>query len=191
MTDYAQLPADLPVPEDDGAADHLPGRQVPDVTLPATSGEAVALGGLGPGRAIVYVYPMTGQPEVALPEGWDDIPGARGCTTEACDFRDHHAELLDAGAAHVFGLSSQDTDYQREMVQRLRLPFAVLSDTDFALADRLGLPTFEAAGTTLYKRITLVIRDDAIEHAFYPIFPPNEHARQVLRWLRDAAPASP
>ena len=191
MTDYTQLPADLPVPEDDGAADHLPGRRVPGVTLPATSGEPVALGGLGLGRAIVYVYPMTGQPEVALPEGWDDIPGARGCTTEACDFRDHHAELLDAGAARVFGLSSQDTDYQREMVQRLRLPFAALSDTDLALADRLGLPTFEAAGTTLYKRITLVIRDDAIEHAFYPIFPPNEHAQQVLRWLRDAAPASP
>jgi peroxiredoxin len=191
MTDYTQLPADLPVPEDDGAADHLPGRRVPDVTLPATSGEAVALGGLGPGRSIVYVYPMTGQPAVALPEGWDDIPGARGCTTEACDFRDHHAELLDAGAARVFGLSSQDTDYQREMVQRLRLPFAVLADTDLALAGRLELPTFEAAGTTLYKRITLVIRDDAIEHAFYPISPPNEHAQQVLRWLRDAAPASP
>jgi peroxiredoxin len=190
MTDFTQLPPDLPVPQDDGAADHLPGRRVPDVTLTATSGEAVALGELGPGRTIIYIYPMTGRPDVALPEGWDDIPGARGCTTEACDFRDHHAELVSAGAAGVFGLSSQDTDYQREMVQRLRLPFAVLSDTDLVLADLLALPTFQAAGTTLYKRLTLVIRDDAIEHVFYPIFPPNEHAREVLQWLRDAASRS-
>jgi peroxiredoxin len=184
MTDFTQLPADLPIPEDDGAADHLPGRELPDVTLAATSGEAVALRNLGPGRTIVYVYPMTGQPGVALPDGWDDIPGARGCTTEACDFRDHDAELHAAGAARVFGLSSQDTDYQREMAERLRLPFAVLSDTDLVLADRLGLPTFKAAGTTLYKRLTLVIRDNAIEHVFYPVFPPNEHAREVLKWLR-------
>jgi peroxiredoxin len=183
MTDFTQLPADLPVPEDDGAADHLPGRPVPDITLVATSGEAVALGELGPGRTIVYVYPMTGQPAAALPEGWDDIPGARGCTTEACDFRDHHAELLSAGAARVFGLSSQDTGYQREMVRRLRLPFAVLSDPDLTLADRLELPTFQAAGTTLYARLTLVITDSAIEHVFYPIFPPNQHAREVLQWL--------
>ena len=131
---------------------------------------------------------MTGQPDVALPDGWDDIPGARGCTTETCDFRDHHAELLSAGAARVFGLSSQHTDCQSELAQRLRLPFAVLSDPDLALADRLQLPTFEAAGTTLYKRLTLVIADDAIEHVFYPIFPPNEHAREVLQWLRKAAP---
>jgi peroxiredoxin len=183
MTDYTQLPANLPVPEDDGAADHLPGRRLPDVTLAATSGEAIALGELGRGRTIIYIYPMTGQPGVALPEGWDDIPGARGCTTETCDFRDHHAELLGAGAARVFGLSSQDTDYQAEMVQRLQLPFAVLSDTDMVLADRLKLPTFEAAGTTLYTRLTLVIADDVIEHVFYPIFPPNEHAREVLGWL--------
>jgi peroxiredoxin len=190
MTDFTQLPPDLPVPPDDGAADHLPGRRVPDVTLTATSGEAVELGELGPGRTVIYIYPMTGQPDVALPDGWDDIPGARGCTTEACDFRDHLAELLSAGAARVFGLSSQDTDYQREMVQRLRLPFAVLSDTDLVLADLLALPTFQAAGTTLYKRLTLVIRDDAIEHVFYPIFPPNEHAREVLQWLRDASSRS-
>jgi peroxiredoxin len=183
MTDFTQLPADLPVPEDDGAADHLPGHELPDVALQATSGEAVALSRLGPGRTIVYLYPMTGQPRVALPDGWDDIPGARGCTTEACDFRDHDAELRGAGAARVFGLSSQNTDYQREMAERLGLPFDVLSDPDLILADRLGLPTFEAAGTTLYKRLTLVIRDDAVEHVFYPVFPPNEHAREVLQWL--------
>ena len=178
-----QLPDDLPVPRDDGAADHLPGAPAPHVTLPSTSGSDVALDGLGPGRTILYVYPMTGQPGVALPDGWDEIPGARGCTPEACGFRDHHADLLAAGASGVYGLSSQDTDYQREVVHRLHLPFAMLSDPALLLADELRLPTFEAGGVSLYKRITLVITDGAIEHAFYPIFPPDEHAAQVLRWL--------
>ncbi|MGZ4195002.1 MAG: hypothetical protein ACXVFQ_01040 [Solirubrobacteraceae bacterium] len=121
MTDFTQLPPDMPVPKDDGAADHLPGRQVPDVTLAATSGEAVALARLGPGRTIIYIYPMTGRPEVALPIGWDDIPGARGCTTEACDFRDHHAELLAAGAARVFGLSNSDLPAQRARARGLAM----------------------------------------------------------------------
>ena len=184
MTDYTQLPVDLPVPEDDGAADHLPGRAVPPLPLPSTAGDTVDLAALGSGRTVVYLYPLTGRPGVELPDGWNDIPGARGCSTEACDFRDHHAELLDAGAARVFGLSSQDSDYQREVVDRLRLPFAMLSDTGLMLAERLGLPTFEAGGQTLYKRLTLVIRDGAVEHVFYPIFPPNQHAQQVLDWLR-------
>src|SRR5690349_21678843 len=150
MTDFTQLPADLPVPEDDGAADHLPGRPVPNITLAATSGESVALAELGPGRTVIYIYPMTGQPDVALPEGWDDIPGARGCTTEACDFRDHFQDLRAAGAEHVFGLSSQTTDYQREMAERLRLPFPVLSDADFSLGTALSLPTFTTSGERLY-----------------------------------------
>jgi peroxiredoxin len=184
MTDFSQLPSDLPVPVDDGAAKHLRGMRVPQVSLAATSGSAVALDELGAGRTIVYVYPMTGRPGVELPDGWDEIPGARGCTTEACDFRDHHADLLAAGAAQVFGLSSQDTDYQRELVERLRLPFAMLADPSLILADVLRLPTFEADGVTLYARLTLVITDGAIEHVFYPIFPPNEHAQEVLRWLR-------
>lgn len=180
-----QLPADLPVPEDDGAAAHLLGHAVPNIELPGTAGDTVALHALGQGRSIVYCYPLTGRPDTDLPEGWNNIPGARGCTSEACDFRDHHDDLTAAGASRVFGLSSQDTAYQQEVVDRLRLPFPMLSDTGFRLAATLGLPTFEAGGVLLYKRITLVMRDSVIEHAFYPIFPPNEHARQVLRWLQD------
>jgi peroxiredoxin len=183
MTDLSQLPSNLPVPQDDGAADHIVGRPVPALSLPSTSGESVALGALGPGRTVIYVYPMTGRPGVDLPVGWDDIPGARGCTPEACDFRDHHQDLVDAGADRVFGLSSQDSDYQRELVDRLRLPFAMLSDTELSLAMALDLPTFEAGGRTLFTRLTLVIRDGVIEHVFYPIFPPNEHAQQVRSWL--------
>lgn len=184
VSDFTQLPEGLPVPVDDGAADHLPGQAIPDLALASTGGETVSLGELGPGRTIIYVYPLTGRPGVPLPEGWDEIPGARGCTTEACDFRDHHAELIEAGASAVYGLSSQDTAYQQEVVERVELPFSMLSDPELALASALGLPTFEVDGLTLYKRITLVIRDGVIEHAFYPIFPPNEHAREVLAWLR-------
>lgn len=180
-----QLPPDLPAPEDDRAADHLIGLRAPALTLSSTSGGNVALDGLGAERTVIYVYPLTGRPGTDLPEGWDSIPGARGCTTEACDFRDHHAELTDAGASRVFGLSSQDRDYQREVVDRLGLPFALLSDTGFGLVEALGLPTFEASGQTLFKRLTLVILDGVIEHAFYPIFPPNEHAQEVLTWLRE------
>ncbi|WP_405403479.1 MerR family DNA-binding transcriptional regulator [Streptomyces sp. NBC_01104] len=180
-----RLPADLPVPEDDGAAAHLPGRAVPETELPDTTGGTVALHTLGEGRSIIYCYPLTGRPDTDLPEGWNSIPGARGCTSEACDFRDHHDDLVAAGATRVYGLSSQGTAYQQEVVDRLRLPFPMLSDTAFRLSTTLGLPTFEAGGVPLYKRITLVVRDGVIEHVFYPVFPPNEHARQVLRWLRD------
>jgi peroxiredoxin len=122
MTDYTTLPADLPVPEDDGAAAHLPGAPMPDLELTTSSGEPIDLGDLGPGRTVVYLYPLTGQPGLDLPDGWDSIPGARGCSTEACDFRDHFAELRDAGAQQVFGLSSQSSGYQAEVVDRLRLP---------------------------------------------------------------------
>jgi len=184
MNELNQIPADLPRPADDGAADHLAGRAVPPVSLTSTIGGNVALDELGPGRTILYIYPLTGRPDTDLPEGWDAIPGARGCTSEACDFRDHHAELRAAGAARVFGLSSQTSEYQRELVDRLRLPFAMLSDAKLTLATALGLPTFTASGLTLYKRLTLVICDNMIEHTFYPIFPPNEHATQVLVWLR-------
>ena len=183
MTDYLRLPPDLPAPEDDGAADHLPGTAMPPIALTSTAGDRIALDRLGPGRTVIYVYPMSGQPGVELPEGWNEIPGARGCTTEACDFRDHHAELRDAGAAAVFGLSSQDTDYQAELVERLALPFAILSDPEFELAGALRLPTFTVEGRRLYKRITLIVRDARVEHTFYPIFPPNQHAGEVLAWL--------
>jgi peroxiredoxin/DNA-binding transcriptional MerR regulator len=185
MSDLYQLPANLPVPEDDGAADHLPGLKVPHVELLGTDGTAIRIDALGTGRTVLYIYPLMGRPEADLPQGWDSIPGARGCTPETCDFRDHHQDLLAAGARRVFGLSSQDTAYQREIAERLRLPFEMLSNPSLSLAAALDLPTFDVDGLTLFKRLTLIIRDDVIEHAFYPIFPPNEHAQQVLAWLRD------
>lgn len=182
--DFSSLPPNLPVPEDDGAADHLPGSPAPSVALGDTSGQTIYLDALGPGRTVVYIYPMT-RPGTDLPDGWDSIPGARGCTPESCGFRDHYRELADAGAAQVFGLSSQDFDYQREVVERLHLPFQMLSDPTLGLARALNLPTFEARGVELYKRLTLVLRDGAIEHAFYPIFPPDQHAERVVAWFRD------
>lgn len=184
MTDYTSLPADLPVPEDDGAATHLPGMKVPHLELQDTGGTTASLDALGAGRTVIYIYPLTGRPGTDLPDGWNSIPGARGCTLEACSFRDHYQDLLAAGAVGVFGLSSQDTDYQREVVERLHLPFPMLSDPTRSLAQALDLPTFEISGLTLYKRLTLIIRDGVIEHVFYPIFPPSEHAGQVLSWLR-------
>jgi peroxiredoxin/DNA-binding transcriptional MerR regulator len=187
MNDYLSLPADLPIPEDDGATAHLPGTKVPPLELRSSGGTTVRLAALGAGRTVLYVYPLTGRPGTDLPEGWDAIPGARGCTPEACGFRDHYQELLTAGALRVFGLSSQDTDYQREVVERLHLPFDMLSDPAHSLARALDLPTFEVSGLTLYKRLTLIIRDGVIEHVFYPVFPPNEHADQVLTWLRDTS----
>jgi peroxiredoxin len=182
--DLLRLPGGLPVPVDDGAASRLPGRAMPALSLPATDGRQVALDRLGSGRTVIYVYPMTGRPGVELPTGWDDIPGARGCTPESCGFRDHHAELLAAGADQVYGLSSQSSDYQAEAVDRLHLPFALLSDERLAPADALGLPTFSVDGMTLYRRLTMIITDGVIEHVFYPVFPPDQHAQEVLDWLR-------
>jgi peroxiredoxin len=179
-----ELPPDLPVPTDDGAARHLPGRRLPAVKLPSTTGDTVALDRLGAGRTVLYVYPMTGRPGVDLPEGWDAIPGARGCTAEACDFRDHHDELRAGGATQVLGLSTQSTEYQREMVIRLGLPYPVLSDEQRVLAAELALPTFTAAGMTLYRRLTMIVTDGVIEHVFYPVFPPNQHAGEVVAWLK-------
>lgn len=185
--DPSYLPPDLPVPIDDGAADHLRGLRLPSVPLPSTDGRPVDLARL-PGRSIVYAYPRTGRPgEPSLTPDWDLIPGARGCTPETCGFRDHHAELLATGAAAVFGLSTQSTDDQRELVERLQLPFAILSDADLRLADALRLPTFTAAGHRLLRRLTLVIRDGTVEHVFYPVFPPDTHATEVLRWLEGRA----
>ena len=185
MDDYTALPTGLPVPIDDGAADHLPGVPVPDLTFTASDESLVRLSQLPTGRTVLYLYPLTGRPGTDIPEGWDAIPGARGCSTEACDFRDHFDELRAAGVEQVWGLSSQDVGYQAEVVQRLHLPFQMLSDRDFALGDALKLPTFAAAGhPRLYTRITLVVRDGTIEHVFYPIFPPNTHAQRVLEWLR-------
>ena len=177
-----ELPESLPVPTDDGACDHLQGMRLPPVALPSTAGERVHLSGL-PGRTVVYCYPRTGRPDEDLPQGWDGIPGARGCTPQSCAFRDHHAELQGLGA-RVFGLSTQSTEYQREAASRLHLPFELLSDEELAFAGALGLPTFEVEGMRLIKRLTLVIDDGRIEKVFYPVFPPNENAEEIVGWLR-------
>ncbi len=184
MQTYNELPDDLPVPQDDGGTDHLKGARLPDTSLPSTADRALNPLVL-PGRTVLYVYPMTGRPGVPLPDDWDAIPGARGCTPESCGFRDHFTELRDAGAGSVVGLSSQPTDYQREVVDRLRLPYELLSDGDFAWADSLRLPTFRAEGRRFHCRLTMVMKDGVIEHAFYPVFPPDTHAAVVLAWLRD------
>lgn len=182
MSDPASLPDDLPIPEDDGAADHLPGTKVPPVLLDSTSGEGVDLSTLS-GRTVLYCcYPMTGRPDRDLPEGWDAIPGAKGCTPQSCSFRDHHEELRSLGAG-VFGLSTQDTTYQREAKERLHLPFDLLSDKGLAFRDALRLPIFEVDGEILLKRLTLIVRDDRVEHVFYPVFPPDKSAAEVVEWL--------
>jgi len=155
---------------------------MPHVELFSTTGRTVELAALRPGRTVIYCYPMTGVPGQPLPDGWDFIPGARGCTPQACTFRDHHRELVALGA-HVFGLSTQTTDDQRELVRRLHLPFEILSDADLRLAAALRLPTFEIDGMRLIKRLTLIARDGAIEHVFYPVFPSDESASQVVQWL--------
>jgi peroxiredoxin len=179
--DLLRLPPDLPVPVDDGMASHLPGLPVAPRSLPATTGERVDLSTFA-GRTVVYCYPRTGRPDEEPAEGWNLIPGARGCTPQSCAFRDHHRELEGLGA-RVFGLSTQDTDYQREAMERLHLPFALLSDEGLEFASAMRLPTFEVKSTRLLKRLTLIIRDGAVEHVFYPVFPPDENAHQVVNWL--------
>jgi peroxiredoxin len=170
------------VPADDGSADHLTGTALPALALPATDGRQVNLSALA-GLVVVYAYPMTGRPDQPAPAGWDAIPGAKGCTPQACAFRDHAAELVRLGVAHLFGLSTQETGYQQEAAARLRLPFALLSDAELRLARALSLPTFRADGRALLKRLTLVVRDGVIVHAFYPVFPPDAAAGQVVDWL--------
>ena len=177
------LPDNLPVPQDDGATRHLVGAALPDLALPATDGRQINLAQLA-GRTVVYVYPRTGRPGQALPEGWDGIPGARGCTPQSCGFRDHFAELKRLGVAQLFGLSTQSIDYQREAAERLRLPFAILSDADLRLTRALNLPTFEVAGMTLLKRMAWVIDDGMIIKVFYPVFPPDKSAEEVVGCLR-------
>jgi len=181
------LPPDLPVPVDDGACVHLPRMRVPAIALPTTVGGAVDLSALT-GRTVLYCYPRTGRPDQVVPEGWDQIPGARGCTPQSCAFRDHYPEF-EALGTRLFGLSTQTTEYQLEAVARLHLPFALLSDADLAFTRALRLPTFEFAWSfgaqpaKLIKRLTLVIRDGRVEQVFYPVFPPNKDAEQVATWL--------
>jgi peroxiredoxin len=183
------LPAGLPVPEDDGAADHLEGKLVPPLHLETTAGE-LNLAAVAAGLLVLYAYPRTGRPGVEPPPGWDETPGARGCTPQSCGFRDHGAELRDLGAT-VVGLSAQTLDDQREAVERLGLPHAVASDPDLRVADALRLPTFEFDGRRLYKRLTFVAEQGRIVKVFYPVFPPDENASEVGVWLRGRLRSEP
>ena len=173
----------IPSPADDGKADHLVGAPLPDLTLPATDGSSVKLSGLR-GISVLYVYPMTGRPDRAQPDGWDQIPGARGCTPQSCAFRDHFAELREWDVAQLFGISTQTSDYQLEAAMRLHLPFPLLSDADQALGKALDLPKMQVDGAHLHKRLTMITKDAVIAKIFYPVFPPDRDAVNVIDWLR-------
>lgn len=179
MNNYNTLPENLPVPTDDGLAAHLVGLSMPKIALPATNGKQV---GFSQQKLLIYVYPRTGQPNQALPDGWDSIPGARGCTPQACDFSAHYQQFSDLNA-QVYGLSSQTTEYQQELKSRLHLPFDLLSDHEFLLKKSLNLPTFQVGDLVFYKRLTLIIQNNLIKKVFYPVFPPHQHAAEVLAWL--------
>jgi peroxiredoxin len=182
----------IPAPEDDGAGARLLGARMPSLALPSTAGGDVDLSALG-GRVVLYAYPRTGRPGAANPDGWDLIPGARGCTPQSCGFRDHFAELRRLGVDAVFGLSTQDPDYQAEAAQRLHLPFPLLSDAEGRLTGALELPTFEVGGMRLLKRLTLIVDDSVVTKVFYPVFPPDRSAAEVVAWLSEpgAPPPSP
>jgi peroxiredoxin len=180
-----ELPKDLPVPIDDGAGNHLLGMKLPSVPLISTTGRVVDLAKIWD-RTVVYCYPRTGRPDKDPPQGWNEIPGARGCTPQSCAFRDHYQELRALGA-EVFGLSTQDNNYQTEAVERLHLPFPLLSDEKLIFTKAMNLPTFEVEAMTLIKRLTLVIRNGLVEHVFYPVFPPDKNADEVIGWLRKNA----
>lgn len=177
------LPSNIPAPEDDGGALHLTGMALPDLALPATDGAPVNLSRLS-GRTVIYVYPRTGVPDVDPPRGWDEIPGARGCTPQSCSFRDHFKEIKGLGVAELYGLSTQDTGYQREAASRLHLPFPILSDEKLALTRALNLPTFSVGGMTLLKRMAMIVDDGQITKVFYPVFPPDKSADEVIAWLQ-------
>lgn len=181
MTAYTELPDDLPVPADDGACHHLTGSALPGLCLNTTTGHSLDLATLA-GKTVLYLYPMTGQPGVPLPQGWDDIPGARGCTPQSCAFRDHQNELARL-QAQVYGISAQSSEYQAEVRQRLHLPYELLSDQALLLKAKLRLPTFHVDGMELYKRLTLICENSTIIKVFYPVFPPDRNAQDVINWL--------
>lgn len=178
-----ELPLDLPKPIDDGACSHLSGMQLPNFTLPTTNNDLINFSAIS-GHVVIYIYPMTGRPNTELPSGWDDIPGARGCTPQSCSFRDHYSEFKQLDTV-VFGLSTQDTDYQKEAANRLHLPFPLVSDENREFIDNLSLPTFEVNGMVLSKRITLIAYNGIIKKVFYPVFPPNENVNQVIEYLNE------
>jgi peroxiredoxin len=181
-SDWRALPDDLPVPVDDGAADHLLGTDVPNVRLPATTGGTVDLASASQSLLVAYVYPRTGTPGEPSPPGWDDIPGARGCTPQSCAFRDL-ADQFTARGATLLGVSAQSPDDQREFADREHIPYPLLSDAGLELAGRMGLPTFDVAAMRLYRRLTFVASEGRVEHVFYPVFPPDHDAANVLAWL--------
>ena len=183
MSVLSELPTDLPIPEDDGACKHLIGMDLPDIELLSTQGGKVNVSTLK-GLTVIYIYPMTGQPGTALPDGWDQIPGARGCTPQSCSFRDHSNELKNLDST-VYGLSTQSTEYQSEVAQRLHLPFSLLSDEKLKFTKALSLPTMEVEGSTLIKRLTLICEGMVIKHVFYPVFPPDKNVDQVINWLQN------
>lgn len=182
MADLNVLPEGLPAPVDDGACTHLLGKRLPAIDLPATSGQRVELFAL-PRRTVIYCYPLTGRPDRSLPDGWNEIPGARGCTPQSCAFRDHYQELRSLGV-DVYGLSTQATAYQREAAERLHLPYELLSDADLELVRALELPTFATDSMTLIKRLTMIVANGVIEKVFYPVFPPDKNAEEIVEWLK-------
>ena len=184
MADLFELPKDLPVPVDDGACAHLPGKELPGLALDSTAGRSVRIDEQSQSRTVFFFYPRTGRPGVPIPREWDQIPGARGCTPHSCAYRDLHAEFRKLGTA-VFGVSSQDTEYQRELVRRTNLPYEVLSDREFRLTDALRLPTFVFEGVRLITRLAFVAEKGRIVKVFYPVFPPDKNAETVLAWLRN------
>ena len=183
MKNLTELPKDLPFPVNDGACNHLLGKYFPSINLSSTNDRYVDLSAIL-GRVVIYCYPMTGQPGIKLPDGWEKIPGARGCTPQSCAFRDHYQELSEL-ETQVFGLSTQNTQYQKEAVERLHLPFELLSDYDLSFAEALKLPMFEVEGKQLIKRVTLIAEFGKIIKVFYPVFPPDRNADQVINWLRN------
>jgi peroxiredoxin len=182
MTNFNELPAGLPIPQDDGSTNHLKGMKLPKISLNATNGKAIHFGDIK-GKLVIYCYPMTGKPNVALPDGWDQIPGARGCTPQSCSFRDHYQELQALGAELV-GLSVQSTEYQKEMADRLHLPFPVVSDANYQFQKALNMPTFATSGMTLLKRVTLITNHGVIEAVHYPIFPSDSDPAWVIDYLK-------
>ena len=185
--ELTELPPNLPAPVDDGAADHLPGLAIPEVALRSTNGEFVDISSLAADRCVLFIYPRMGRPGEELPPGWDSTPGARGCTPQSCAFRDRHDAFRDMGYA-IAGVSSQSPEDQAEAVERLHLPFQLLSDPDLELAARIDLPKFEIAGLRLYKRTTLVVEQGTIAKVLYPVFPPQHNAEEVLKWLARRGP---
>jgi peroxiredoxin len=180
--DFLTLPKNLPVPQDDGACRHLEGMAIPAIELRATSGRVLELSQLTLDPTILFFYPRTGRPDEPVPVDWDEIPGARGCTPQSCGFRDLYKEFR-AHGYQVFGVSTQTTEYQREFAERMRIPFEILSDSEFKLTTAMKLPTFEFSGMRLLKRMAWVCEDSHVKKVFYPVFPPDENAVNVLKWL--------